>query len=285
MAFNETGDEYAKAFGQRAWISEMYGYSFGASTAGVWHRADHAAMLYPGYAPTGARVGAGGGHRARLRCFPEHSAQTASRPGARHRRAPASLTHPPRADKPLVLHYGRMFEIGPYRWQKHWLLHFDAVQVRCRRRQRGSSGAGGRHRRCSQPAAHAHLAPAPPLRSARPGPTWPGPWTARRRPSGSAEACSRTRRRPPRLLPRQGLACCGSGAACLHVPALAAASAWPQRLSASASPPVTPPAAAARRALQAAALHLRHCHGVKRWRVKGVKRRGSRQRILQRCRA
>lgn len=44
LAYNETGDEYARAPGQRPWVSEMYGYSFGAAASGVWHRVDHAAM-------------------------------------------------------------------------------------------------------------------------------------------------------------------------------------------------------------------------------------------------
>jgi hypothetical protein len=35
--------------GERAWISEMYGFSFACAKADVWHRAHHSAMLYPGY--------------------------------------------------------------------------------------------------------------------------------------------------------------------------------------------------------------------------------------------
>ncbi len=32
--------------------SEMYGYSYGAAKAGVWHKWDTHAMLYPGYLPS-----------------------------------------------------------------------------------------------------------------------------------------------------------------------------------------------------------------------------------------
>ncbi len=31
--------------------AEMYGYSFGAAAAQVWHLTDHTAMLYPSYMP------------------------------------------------------------------------------------------------------------------------------------------------------------------------------------------------------------------------------------------
>jgi len=53
-AWNETGDEYARSQGMRPWIGEMYGYSFGAAKAGVNHRVDMAAMLYPGHDPLDA---------------------------------------------------------------------------------------------------------------------------------------------------------------------------------------------------------------------------------------
>lgn len=32
----------------------MYGYSFGAAKAGVWHKSEVESMLYPGYQPVGA---------------------------------------------------------------------------------------------------------------------------------------------------------------------------------------------------------------------------------------
>ena len=48
QAWNLTGDHYARE-GERPWIAEMYGYSFGCSRAGVWHRVHTTAMLYPGY--------------------------------------------------------------------------------------------------------------------------------------------------------------------------------------------------------------------------------------------
>jgi peptidyl serine alpha-galactosyltransferase len=53
MAWNETGDDYAKTPGTKPWIAEMYGYSFGAAKADVWHKVDHSAMLYPGHTPRG----------------------------------------------------------------------------------------------------------------------------------------------------------------------------------------------------------------------------------------
>ena len=55
-AWNETGDVFATQPGQRPWIAEMYGYSFGAAAAGVWHDVDFSAQLYPGYATHGACV-------------------------------------------------------------------------------------------------------------------------------------------------------------------------------------------------------------------------------------
>lgn len=45
-ATNITGDVYGQG-----WISEMYGYSFGASDAGLRHKRLDTVMLYPGYMP------------------------------------------------------------------------------------------------------------------------------------------------------------------------------------------------------------------------------------------
>ena len=39
----------------------MYGYSYGCSTADVWHLVHHTAMLYPGYEVSGGWVGGAGG--------------------------------------------------------------------------------------------------------------------------------------------------------------------------------------------------------------------------------
>ena len=40
--------------GGKSWISEMYGYSFAAATADVWHQqVDYSANLVPGYGPIG----------------------------------------------------------------------------------------------------------------------------------------------------------------------------------------------------------------------------------------
>jgi hypothetical protein len=46
---------YSKQRGDKPWISEMYGYSFGAAKAGVWHKYDEESMLYPSYMPNGER--------------------------------------------------------------------------------------------------------------------------------------------------------------------------------------------------------------------------------------
>ncbi len=50
-----TGDQYVEK-GGKPWISEMYGYAFGAAKANVWHKWDKKTMMYPTYRPTGERV-------------------------------------------------------------------------------------------------------------------------------------------------------------------------------------------------------------------------------------
>ncbi|CAL8464472.1 g4007 [Coccomyxa elongata] len=50
-AWNTSGDAYTKHPGEKPWIAEMYGYSFGAAAANVWHKTDYTAMLYPSYMP------------------------------------------------------------------------------------------------------------------------------------------------------------------------------------------------------------------------------------------
>lgn len=52
QAWNLTGDAFTHNPGEKPWISEMYGYSFGCSAADVWHKTDHSSMLYPGYSPS-----------------------------------------------------------------------------------------------------------------------------------------------------------------------------------------------------------------------------------------
>lgn len=59
QAWHLTGDVYAKKPGDKPWISEMYGYSFGAAKADVWHRSEVESMLYPGYQPVGECGGLG----------------------------------------------------------------------------------------------------------------------------------------------------------------------------------------------------------------------------------
>lgn len=43
---NITGDIYGEG-----WISEMYGYVFGAAEAGLRHKINEDLMIYPGYTP------------------------------------------------------------------------------------------------------------------------------------------------------------------------------------------------------------------------------------------
>ena len=51
QAWNLTGDEFTQRPGERSWMSEMYGYAYGAAVAGVWHRKmDYTHSLLPGYA-------------------------------------------------------------------------------------------------------------------------------------------------------------------------------------------------------------------------------------------
>ena len=57
QAWELSGDAYSTHKGDRPWISEMYGYSYGCSTADVWHLVHHTAMLYPGYEVSGGWVG------------------------------------------------------------------------------------------------------------------------------------------------------------------------------------------------------------------------------------
>ncbi|GIL46676.1 hypothetical protein Vafri_3606 [Volvox africanus] len=51
QAYRLSGDVYAVNPGDRPWISEMYGYAFGAANHDVWHKWDTFSMIYPGYEP------------------------------------------------------------------------------------------------------------------------------------------------------------------------------------------------------------------------------------------
>ncbi|KXZ52846.1 hypothetical protein GPECTOR_8g229 [Gonium pectorale] len=51
QAYRLSGDVYAIHPGDRPWISEMYGYAFGAANHDVWHKWDTFSMIYPGYDP------------------------------------------------------------------------------------------------------------------------------------------------------------------------------------------------------------------------------------------
>lgn len=52
QAWHLSGDQYVEK-GGKPWISEMYGYSFGAAKANVWHKWDKRTMHYPTYEPYG----------------------------------------------------------------------------------------------------------------------------------------------------------------------------------------------------------------------------------------
>eukprot|EP00878_Enallax_costatus_P023272 GHUV01024743.1.p1 GENE.GHUV01024743.1~~GHUV01024743.1.p1 ORF type:complete len:564 (+),score=175.47 GHUV01024743.1:251-1942(+) len=49
-AYKDSGDTASKK-GDRIWIAEMYGYSFGAAKSDVWHTWREDFMLYPSYTP------------------------------------------------------------------------------------------------------------------------------------------------------------------------------------------------------------------------------------------
>ncbi|GFH05540.1 ShKT domain-containing protein, partial [Haematococcus lacustris] len=51
QAYRLSGDVYAIHPGDKPWISEMYGYAFGAAKADVWHDWDGDSMIYPQYEP------------------------------------------------------------------------------------------------------------------------------------------------------------------------------------------------------------------------------------------
>lgn len=51
QAYADSGDTASKK-GDRIWIAEMYGYSFGAAKSDVWHKWHHDFMLYPSYSPS-----------------------------------------------------------------------------------------------------------------------------------------------------------------------------------------------------------------------------------------
>jgi hypothetical protein len=50
QAYKDSGDTASKK-GDRIWIAEMYGYSFGAAKSDVWHIWKEDFMLYPSYTP------------------------------------------------------------------------------------------------------------------------------------------------------------------------------------------------------------------------------------------
>eukprot|EP00798_Chlamydomonas_sp_ICE-L_P009971 gene9972-7848_t len=81
-AYKYSGDVYAVHPGDKPWISEMYGYAFGAAKADVWHKWDTTSMIYPAYEP--------------------HA-------------------------MPKLMHYGLRFEVEQYKFDKHAHFGFDAL--------------------------------------------------------------------------------------------------------------------------------------------------------------
>mmetsp|Transcript_7473 Transcript_7473/g.18044 ORF Transcript_7473/g.18044 Transcript_7473/m.18044 type:complete len:904 (+) Transcript_7473:124-2835(+) len=81
-AWRLTGDVYSTHRGDKPWISEMYGYAFGAAKSNVWHKWDTISMIYPSYNPSGI---------------------------------------------PKVMHYGLLFSIDDYKFDKHWHFDFDVT--------------------------------------------------------------------------------------------------------------------------------------------------------------
>ncbi|KAG1663022.1 hypothetical protein FOA52_016037 [Chlamydomonas sp. UWO 241] len=83
MAYKYSGDVYAIHPGDKPWISEMYGYAYGAAKADVWHKWDTHSMIYPQYVPSGI---------------------------------------------PRLMHYGLLFEVQGYKFDKHWHYDFDVMK-------------------------------------------------------------------------------------------------------------------------------------------------------------
>lgn len=79
-AYKDSGDTASKK-GDRIWIAEMYGYSFGAAKSNVWHIWKEDFMLYPSYTPNSI---------------------------------------------PYVLHYGLIYHVGGWTFDKHFYFDFDS---------------------------------------------------------------------------------------------------------------------------------------------------------------
>lgn len=121
-AWNETGDEYARSPGMRPWIGEMYGYSFGAAKAGVNHRVDMAAMLYPGHDPLDAPLAL---HYGRLFEVPgdslDNNINTNGEGGGGSRMASRSYF------KRIAGITARGNSDPIYAFRKHWFHSFDPM--------------------------------------------------------------------------------------------------------------------------------------------------------------
>ena len=68
QAWTLSGDSYTPHPGDKPWIAEMYGYSYGAAKAGIAHEWLEDGLLYPGDPSAGAREPS-----TRLCCFIETS--------------------------------------------------------------------------------------------------------------------------------------------------------------------------------------------------------------------
>ena len=48
QAWTLSGDSYTPNPGDKPWISEMYGFSYGCAKADIWHEFMDGSMIYPG---------------------------------------------------------------------------------------------------------------------------------------------------------------------------------------------------------------------------------------------
>lgn len=144
QAWHLSGDFYSKTPGERPWISEMYGYVFGAATVNISHKWDEISMIYPGYMPQGGWPGCSCGPCLvavpRPGCHAERrSAQAITSTNCHALLAciecnpccananmleawPPLLAFP--SGVPRILHYGLLWNVehegGEWSFDKHW---------------------------------------------------------------------------------------------------------------------------------------------------------------------
>jgi hypothetical protein len=182
QAWHLSGDYYSRKKGDKPWISEMYGYVFGAAKLGIRHRWDEQSMIYPGYRPTGEEMGRGGGGSGEQR---KRGPQAAARLGLGSRSSGrrvrgcrpslASLTQPrnpsrPAAGVPRILHYGLLWHLehqhGKWSFDKHWCARprLPGAGRAAPATDRGRSAAGaawGAQHPAAGPTFAPHLPPRP----------------------------------------------------------------------------------------------------------------------------